>query len=330
MQLIFFKETGKETFNAGYKARADIDYIMTKRGSKSIDVSYAYADIGKIHKAFGYLSLALKLLFIPKGTALLVQYPCRQISTLLSKLARGKRIIYLIHDLEGLRRQDEEQQRRDIATLDKAYKIIAHNRAMKEYLVGKGIGEDKIVTLGVFDYIADRDREPNIDYSAQICFAGNLNKSVFLDKLPQDITVNLYGLKDDDREFGDNMRYMGSFPSDEIPFVLDGKYALVWDGDSADTCTGLMGEYTRYNNPHKLSLYICTGKPVIVWRQAAIAEFVIEQGIGVAVEGLSDLSSVIAGIDDEQYGAMQDRVMGLRSQVMQGEFFGRALDKALG
>lgn len=125
MQVIFFKETAIENFNAGYKARADIDYIMTKRGSKSIDVSFAYADIDKIRKAFGYLSLAFKLLFIPKGTALLVQYPCRQISTLLSKLARGKKIIYLIHDLEGLRRQDEEQQRRDIATLDKAYKIKA-------------------------------------------------------------------------------------------------------------------------------------------------------------------------------------------------------------
>ncbi|MCI7401868.1 MAG: hypothetical protein MSH40_04230 [Christensenella sp.] len=330
MQVIFFKETANETFNAGYKARVDIDYIMTKRGSKSIDVSFAYADISKVSKVFGYLFLALKLLFIHKGTALLVQYPCRQISTLLGKLARGKRIIYLIHDLEGLRRQDKEQQHRDIATLGKAYKIIAHNRAMKNYLVGNGISEDKIVTLGVFDYIADKDREPNTDYSAQLCFAGNLNKSVFLDKLPQDITVNLYGLKGDDREFGDNMRYMGSFPSDEIPFVLDGKYALVWDGDSADTCTGLMGEYTRYNNPHKLSLYICAGKPVIVWRQAAIAEFVIEQGIGVAVEGLSDLSSVIEGIDDEQYRAMQDRVMQLRSLVIQGDFFEKALGKALG
>ena len=329
MQLIFFKETGKETFNAGYKARADIDYIMTKRGSKSIDVSFAYADIGKIRKAFGYLSLALKLLFIPKGTALLVQYPCRQISTLLSKLARGKRIIYLIHDLEGLRCQDEEQQRRDIATLDKAYKIIAHNRAMKEYLVGKGIGEEQIVTLGVFDYIADSDREPNTDYSAQLCFAGNLNKSVFLDKLPQDITVNLYGLKGDDRAFGDNMRYMGSFPSDEIPFVLDGKYALVWDGDSADTCTGLMGEYTRYNNPHKLSLYICAGKPVIVWRQSAIAEFVIEHGIGIAVDGLSDLQAVVGNIDDEQYGAMLGKVNALREQVIRGDFFDRALEEAL-
>lgn len=63
------------------------------------------------------------------------------------------------------------------------------------------------------------------------------------------------------------MIWHGSFKPEESPEHLQG----VWDGDSVDTCAGNTGAYLRYNNPHKTSLYLACGMPVIVWKEAAIA-----------------------------------------------------------
>ena len=82
---------------------------------------------------------------------------------------------------------------------------------------------------------------------------------------------------------------MGAFDPD-TPF-LNGRYhfGLIWDGTGVDSCEGLYGHYMRFNSPHKLSLYVALGLPVIVWREAAIADFVLKQGIGVTVGNLLEL-----------------------------------------
>ena len=56
----------------------------------------------------------------------------------------------------------------------------------------------------------------------------------------------------------------GSFLPDELPSALEGSFGLVWDGDSSKTCSGVFGEYLRYNNSHKASLYLASGFPIIV------------------------------------------------------------------
>ena len=56
--------------------------------------------------------------------------------------------------------------------------------------------------------------------------------------------------------------------------VQEGNLGLIWDGasDSSDEDIG-MKNYTRYNNPHKLSCYMAAGLPVIVWEKSAISKF---------------------------------------------------------
>ena len=39
------------------------------------------------------------------------------------------------------------------------------------------------------------------------------------------------------------IKYHGSYPSDELPWHLKGAYGLVWDGDTAKTCSGIFGDY---------------------------------------------------------------------------------------
>ena len=39
----------------------------------------------------------------------------------------------------------------------------------------------------------------------------------------------------------ENENYFGSFLPDELPAALEGGFGLVWDGDSAETCSGVFG-----------------------------------------------------------------------------------------
>ena len=55
---------------------------------------------------------------------------------------------------------------------------------------------------------------------------------------------------------------------------MEGNWGLVWDGNSIDTCSGNFGEYLRLNAPFKFSLYLAAKRPVVVWRESAMAEYV--------------------------------------------------------
>ena len=81
----------------------------------------------------------------------------------------------------------------------------------------------------------------------------------------------------------------------------------------------------KYNNPHKLSLYIAAGLPVVVWRQAAIADFVETNNIGITIESLTDISKRIQTLSVSEYNEMAMAVKKLQKQVVSGSFTRRCL-----
>ena len=135
---------------------------------------------------------------------------------------------------------------------------------------------------------------------------------------------NIYGANDDRLSSYSNVEYLGSYPPDELPSVLNGRYGLVWDGDEIKGCSGTLGNYTRINNPHKLSLYIASGIPVIVWKEAAIAEFVKNNGIGIVTERVSDLKELLQE-NEREYVTMKECVLKIRNSVITGEHLSSVL-----
>ena len=121
---------------------------------------------------------------------------------------------------------------------------------------------------------------------------------------------------------------MGFVPSNQLIATASGHFGLVWDGDSLDACSGDMGEYLRYNNPHKTSLYIRCHLPIIIWRQAALAPFVSQWGIGLCVDSLREIEPAISALTPERYAEMRHRVEELSLRLSQGHFFREALGKA--
>ncbi len=114
--------------------------------------------------------------------------------------------------------------------------------------------------------------------------------------------------------------YKGSFPADELPAHLEGSFGLVWDGESASTCSGIFGRYLRINNPHKTSLYLACGMPVVIWDQAALAPFVVENKVGIAVGSLEETGKRIAALSDAQYSEMRANAAEIARKLRRGWF----------
>ena len=112
-----------------------------------------------------------------------------------------------------------------------------------------------------------------------------------------------------------------------MKYLLNWKVILDWYGTER-ILRRVMGlqERTWNNNPHKLSLYIAAGLPVIVWQQAAIAEFVTTHKIGIVVESLKEISDKIQSLPESEYNEMTRAVNVLQKQVVSGSFTKRCLE----
>ncbi|MBT8943652.1 galactofuranosyltransferase, partial [Lactobacillus delbrueckii subsp. bulgaricus] len=82
---------------------------------------------------------------------------------------------------------------------------------------------------------------------------------------------------------------------------LNSGFGLIWYGSSIETCDGAFGNYLRYNDPHKLSLYLASALPVIIWSQAAEASFIIDNNLGLTIDSLNDLPKVLNKVTKEEY-----------------------------
>lgn len=236
------------------------------------------------------------------------------------------RLQCLVHDLETLRRNGSLNAK-EVSRLNKFHEIIVHTDAMKSLLQQGGVPLMKMKVLNFFDYLTDTKPDKRT-LSYNICFAGNLGKSGFVKRLPAlncgRLKFHLYGINLPNIRQNDSIHYWGVFAPDDI-HGIKGSWGLVWDGDSLDTCAGMMGNYLRFNSSHKISLYLALGMPLIVWKDSSVAGLVQHENIGVAVGSLTDIATVIDGIDDTKYEALLKNVAVYSSKIRSGQMLGQLL-----
>lgn len=280
------------------------------------------------------------------GDFLLIQAPprflCRKSGfDLLQNLkVRGVKIIYFVHDIAELRENNLktlDMSRGHFSALsDAARTIVVHNEAMKKWMIARGVPECKLIVLNVFDYLLREKFECKRLLPATQCnvvIAGNMDikKSAYLKELWKinGIQWNLYGPNFSEREIckGDtkNIRYYGAFDADFLPTKLIGSFGLVWDGCSIATCDGVTGQYLRYNNPHKLSLYLVSCLPIIIWKEAAEANFVLRHNVGIVIRSLDEIEGVISKISQDEYRRMQNNAQSLSLKLRAGDYIRNAL-----
>ena len=332
--------------NAGNKARNDVEEIVKREGYQalvlSVDNWYEMSTLkAQLHKS---KAIGQTLDQLQQGDELLIKFPMLHHSfftTYNVKKAqkKGVKVNFIIHDLEALRYVNVENfplkhkiriQIQESGLLGAADGIIAHNPIMKSVLVDKGIAVDKIVSLGIFDYLIPNFQEKTgLTKNQPIIVAGNLaqEKAGYLYTLPKAADYNLYGVGFDESRALENETYFGSFLPDELPAALEGGFGLVWDGDSAETCSGVFGEYLRYNNSHKASLYLASGFPLVVWEESALSTFVLDNHCGIAVGSLSELAEKIKSLSDEEYQQLVSCSQKIGKNIRAGYYLKTALKK---
>jgi hypothetical protein len=227
-----------------------------------------------------------------------------------------------LHDIDHLRYQNEKLKRKELRAFRAFNFIILHNKIMGQYLKENGIKPEKQYSINLFDYkTAPVDAARVLDYS--IVFAGNLDKSPYiklLPLLPSSLQFHLYGRIQESEYFDiyDNIYYHGIFSSETIAQEISGSFGMVWDGDSIETCSGALGNYLEYNTPHKISLYISAGLPIIIWSKAAMSTYILENNLGIVIDSLHDLHNKIGALTEQDYNKMQQACMHQASLLEQG------------
>ena len=347
MKYFVCEGTPEGAYNASTKARKDAEYILKNLNFKEFYIETKYGvqqnKLLKFKQLIDYrknCEIWMKTITnLKKDDILLLQYPL--INTMLGfekvmeKLKeKGVITIILIHDLDSLRFIGMPRVvKEDRNVINKANYIIAHNKKMKEKLIEMcKIDKDRTIELEIFDYILDNEIIPKERKKDKpIVIAGNLSKekAEYLKYLKNvnNVTFNLYGKgyqKDEDEK---NINYIGAFLPEELINNLDGSFGLVWDGNSIDTCSGPYGEYLKYNNPHKTSLYLTAMLPVIVWKNSAMAEFVENNKVGITIERLEDISFEIQKITDEEYSKMIENTKAISEKLKRGEYLRKSIYK---
>ena len=318
---------------AGQKAPTDVTIIAAKSGYKPITLNrgtvtrgteqtrLAWEDIADNLKEDSYLILQLPLLDDTEGL-----YKIFDI-----KKKKNIKIIGIVHDINIVMGNPTEYDFRQYKVLKEVPDVlIVHNMYMVKMLADRGFDSDRLVKLEIFDYLIPDYKE--IKESDGIVIAGNLMESkagyVYQINKINNVTFNLFGANYNAKKPFDNINYFGAFLPNELIKNLTGKYGLVWDGDSVETCSGGKGEYLKINNPHKLSLYLAVGLPVIIWDEAAEADFVLRENVGFTVRSLYDLPGKMSDISNNNYEIMKKNAEKVGARLRNGEYLTRALKKA--
>ncbi|MBR9852993.1 MAG: beta-1,6-galactofuranosyltransferase [Algicola sp.] len=326
--------------NAASKPKMDCENILSKIGFKNLGFKQSNHPSSAFGAIISFFGITKGLILLPFSSTLCMQYPLSKFFNYKIAVARlkGCKVVLIVHDVKTLMGKNKNVEK-EMKRFNKANVLVLHNEVMMKWFAENGY-KGKMVPLYLFDYLLSYGQElPEAPKNAgrEVVFAGGLGmeKSAFLymaDELKKkNFTLKLYGNGYQKEKVANNsiLDYQGVFAPDEVLDKMKGNYGLVWNGNAIKECDGAFGKYIQYNNPHKTSLYLLAGLPVIVWAKAAVAKLIEEEQIGFAISSLDELSEKLNGIDEDTYSKMVSNVKEIRHKITNGHFLQEAIGNAL-
>ena len=341
--------------SAGNKAKTDNEDTLTEMGATNLGL-HRTVNNSKILAFFLDLAGIIRACaLLQKGDVLFLQYPVKKYFSFLCNVARwkGAKTVSIIHDLGSFRRKKLSVEK-EISRLSHSDYIIASNENMEKWLHENGF-KKPTGTLGLFDYrsLSPCSQDTNSQSASSSCkksptastdnlhqvsvvYAGALSmkKNSFLVKLTQTLhswNLTIVGNKEGLQGLKDNghINYKGFMPSEDFIAHAEADFGLVWDGDSLDTCSGEYGKYLQWNSPHKVSFYLRAGLPVIAWKEAAVAPIIEKEGVGITINSLEELDSILSHLSQEDLAKMKENAFKMAEKLNQGYFLRKAIQTAL-
>lgn len=332
-------------FSARSKAREDVNYIAEKNGFSPFLINTRttteqmaaqknmfkklFYDVRKLIILFG------AILSIRRRTVVLFQYPFAPFGELFTlffcrclKLKKCHLII-MVHDLVHYR-ETLVFDRYEVRILNTASELIVHTPKMQKLCESYGVSRPTQI-LWLFDYITPEVPSQPENVSNDIAFAGALDKSVYLKemrKIPYKFMhLHLYGNQPKDTsDYPEWMKYIGRFSPENIT-MLQESWGLSWDGDGINALEGVIGNYLKYISPHKVSLYIAAGIPVIISKESALADYIEKNNLGITISSLYDIETSIKSLTDDEGQLIRKSVMAMSHRLRNGEMLGALLEK---
>lgn len=317
--------TAASAFNAGSKAPADVNRILADAGCTILENRYMVRN-RLLRLPMILVTPVMLALRIKPGSQLIFQHPydtahnaIRVMNRILLVLLKPKKVstAVLVHDVEAMRFQKKDINA-EARLLNRFDMVVVHSPRMHERLLIAGLSV-RCRVMGLFDYLVSSPNVMPRERDGGVCFAGNLGKSVFVSNISEvkGVDIHLYGAEPSSLPQCPRVTYEGRFAPDDLS-GLQGGWGLVWDGDSIDSCQGALGEYLSVNSPHKASMYICAGLPLIVPAWSAVAREVEARNLGIAVSSLRDMAARISMVTEEEYAAMKESVAAYARTLMAG------------
>ena len=325
-----------EKQHSGPKAKMDVIHFLKQRGFHRILIDSQFKKLSKLIFYPSYLNNKVKQ--INSDDLVVIQHPMNIGKEFewgfINKLKKKKcKIIVLVHDISSFRHENRLSIKEEIRFFNLSAGVIVHNNFMNDYLRHNGLTV-KTTSLGVFDYYfqGNRVNHSSITFPISVNYAGNINKSKFVSLLPtsEKVHYEIFGPLDKKEileNSGGGLTYHGSLDPTIIPLKLKNGFGLVWDGDSIQTCTGIYGSYLKINNPHKASLYLAAGIPVIVWDKSAMAEFVIKNKVGIVIKNVAEIESKISVMSSDELNTIAKNVSKIQSNIRNGYYITNSLNK---
>ena len=292
------------------KARADITYFCKQAGFDILDVKYKHSKFPVLRSLYKVVSHLGAIKHLHKGDNVWFMHPEPLLYffyLLILKIIQKKkcRVFFITMDLHYL--LYKQDMTKEIKLLNLSDLAILHAENMKNLAIKYG-AKSSLACLNFFPYhTTDNmiETESLIEMKNIVAFAGSLSNSDFLyDFLRmefQNIRVRFYGFNAnvDLTPYKDKF-YMGKFEPNNVSAIKAG-WGLVWNGTSVDNLEGILGEYLKYNAPHKMSLYLVAGIPVITHKDCGLADIVEKEHLGIVVSSLREIDEKIASISVEEY-----------------------------
>lgn len=321
--IITTKDPGKNS--GGNKAKKDIDFFAKQVDNTGVLAIPLYRS--RIKRLLLTKHMVSTIIKKHPAKRYILQYPTqyekstRQIINTIQNKTNSK-IDLIVHDIPGFQFSQNNWETERIL-FNSVEGLIVHNDRMKEWLKLHGV-HTKMISLGLFDYDNEQPLQKKQQYNESVCFPGNLSKSVFLTKLTLKHSINIYGPNKLSR-YPSCVNYCGEYTPEELPKHLHENFGLIWDGNDTDTCGGPFGEYLKINNPHKVSLYLSSGIPVIIWKQAALASFIEKNNLGITINSLSELDNVLSSITNDSYQVMKHNTEQIGLKLRKGFYIKKAI-----
>ena len=267
--------------------------INIDRAEETVDISKLEKDDILIHQFPSYLSAEWE----------------NKLADEIKKI--NAKLVYLIHDIEPFRMKRDNPW--EFQLFKKADLLIVHNPIMKNRLNNESV-DTPMISIGFFDYLTEEKANKH-QFETIINYAGTLSKANFLLDKFTNFPINVYGGKP--KKWPDtlpeNINYQGAFKPEELPSKLSDGFGLLWDDEPYH-------QYEIINTPHKLSLYLAAGLPVIIWSKAAMTPAIKQQRLGFTIDVLSDLDKIILNSDEYEYQNLLTNVEKIGQKIRNGDY----------